>query len=63
VQERTPEAVAAPIVRLLESEELRKAMGRRGFERCGERFSIELYADRMNRYYTSLGSLYEIRRG
>lgn len=34
VRERTPEAMAAPIVKLLECEELRAAMGRRGLEHC-----------------------------
>jgi glycosyltransferase involved in cell wall biosynthesis len=40
VSERTPEALAAPLIRLLEDEAGRAAMGRRGYERCREEFEI-----------------------
>jgi glycosyltransferase involved in cell wall biosynthesis len=61
VRERTPEAFALPIVRLLENEEERAAMGHRGLERCRELFSIEVYGNRMQRYYEAFGE--PLRRG
>lgn len=40
VGERTPEAFAAPVIRLLENERLRAATGANAIERCRERFEI-----------------------
>jgi glycosyltransferase involved in cell wall biosynthesis len=54
VRERTPEAMAAPVIRLLQSEDLRRTMGQRALARCRALFSIEAYATRMSEYYCSL---------
>jgi glycosyltransferase involved in cell wall biosynthesis len=51
VRERTPAAFAAPILRLLECERLRHEMSEAALIRCHERFSIETYAARMERFY------------
>jgi glycosyltransferase involved in cell wall biosynthesis len=53
VRDRTPEAFAEPIIRLLECENLRAAMGRRARERCRSLFSIEVYGERMRQFYRS----------
>jgi glycosyltransferase involved in cell wall biosynthesis len=42
VRDRTPEAFAAPVIRLLEDEPLRAAMGAKAQERCRSRFEIDL---------------------
>jgi len=53
VRDRTPEAFAEPVIRLLECEDLRAAMGRRARERCHSLFSIEVYGERMRQFYRS----------
>jgi glycosyltransferase involved in cell wall biosynthesis len=53
VRERTPEAFAEPIIHLLDSEELRAAMGRRARERSCRLFSMDVYCEHMRQYYRS----------
>jgi glycosyltransferase involved in cell wall biosynthesis len=54
VRERTPEAFAAPVIHLLESENVRAAMARRALDRCRRLFSMDAYGERMREYYRSL---------
>lgn len=54
VRERTPEALAGPIIRLLQNEELRAGMGRRGLERCRENFEIGITIRSLEDFYVSL---------
>ena len=54
VKERNPEAFAAPIVELLENEELRRTMGERALERCRKLFSMEAYIGALEKYYRDL---------
>ena len=62
VRERTAEAFAAPIIRLLSDENLRRAMGRRGFERCAERFEIHKTIPLLEDYYVRLAGASETGR-
>jgi glycosyltransferase involved in cell wall biosynthesis len=54
VPERSPEALAEPIVRLLRDEELRAQMGNAGFERCTENFEVQKTIGQLEAYYESL---------
>ena len=54
VRERTPEAFAQPIVKLLRDERRREEIGRRGLERCRERFEIGGAVRRLEEYYGGL---------
>jgi glycosyltransferase involved in cell wall biosynthesis len=54
VRERTAEALAAPIIRLLMDGNLRDEMGRRGLERCRELFSLDRMIEEHEKYYSSL---------
>jgi glycosyltransferase involved in cell wall biosynthesis len=56
VTDRSPEAFAEPVIRLLESDELRSALGMRALELCRERFSIETYTQCMQNYYAAVAA-------
>lgn len=51
VRDRTPEAFAAPIIRMLNDESLRRTLARNGRERCHREFRIEHAANRLAEYY------------
>lgn len=51
VRDALPEAFAAPIIRLLEDEPLRRRMGRNGLDRCREEFELSQAARRLGQYY------------
>lgn len=53
VQDRTPTAVAAPIIRLLTNDALRIGMGRMGFERARTEFDISAAVKRLEDFYVS----------
>lgn len=53
VRDRTPEAVAAPIIRLLRDDVLRTRMGRTGLERGRTRFDIVAAVERLENFYIS----------
>jgi glycosyltransferase involved in cell wall biosynthesis len=54
VYDRTPEAFAEPLLRLLENEPLRQQMGERGFQRCAENFEIGKTIRSLEDFYSSL---------
>jgi len=54
VPERSPEAFAKPIIRLLRDEPLRTQMGQAGFERCTENFEVQKTIGQLEAYYESL---------
>ena len=54
VPERSPEALAEPIVRLLRDEERRAQMGNAGFDRCTENFEVQKTIGQLEAYYESL---------
>jgi glycosyltransferase involved in cell wall biosynthesis len=54
VPERSPEAFAKPIIRLLRDEPLRAKMGQAGFERCTENFEVQKTIGQLEAYYESL---------
>lgn len=54
VRERTPEAFARPLLQLLQDEERRREMGRRGFARCAEHFELGRSIVQLEQYYCSL---------
>lgn len=54
VRERTPEAVAAPIIALLRDPKSRIEMGQRGRQRCRELFEINTCIQQQEKYYLSL---------
>lgn len=54
VRSREPNEFAAAILRLLEDEGKRAEMGRRGQQRCRERFDLEGAVRRQEEYYRSL---------
>lgn len=54
VAERTGDALAAPMVRLLRDETLRREMGQRSWERCRDRFEMNHCIREFERYYRSL---------
>jgi glycosyltransferase involved in cell wall biosynthesis len=54
VRDRTPQAFAEAVTRLLRDPLLRASMGRRGMQRCRELFEIGLTIRRLEKYYDSL---------
>jgi glycosyltransferase involved in cell wall biosynthesis len=54
VRERTPEAFAAPIVRLLQNEDLRRKMGSNSLMRARGLFSMDGFVARLEQYYAQL---------
>jgi glycosyltransferase involved in cell wall biosynthesis len=54
VPERSPEAFANPIIRLLRDEPLRARMGDAGFVRCSELFEVKKTIGQLEDYYLSL---------
>lgn len=56
VRERTPEAYAAPIIRLLQNQDLRRKMGANSLMRARELFSMDGFVARLERYYVQLVS-------
>jgi glycosyltransferase involved in cell wall biosynthesis len=56
VRERSPEAFATPLVRLLEDEALRARMGQRGFERCRDNFEMAITIRSLEDFYLSLAA-------
>lgn len=54
VRSRDPGDLAAPIVRLLEDEDLRTRMGRAALDRCRRHFDIRDCIGRQERYYSAL---------
>jgi glycosyltransferase involved in cell wall biosynthesis len=54
VEERNPEALARPILRLLRNDAEREEMGRRGLERCAQHFEWGRTILSLEEYYTSL---------
>jgi glycosyltransferase involved in cell wall biosynthesis len=54
VRSRTPEAFAAPILRLLADESMRLRMGQAGLQRCLKEFDIAGAATRLADYYDGL---------
>lgn len=54
VRERTPEAFAAPIVRLLQNQDLRRKMGSSSLLRARELFSMDGFVVRLEQYYEQL---------
>jgi glycosyltransferase involved in cell wall biosynthesis len=54
VGERTPEAFAAPVIRLLEDEPFRISMGQRAMERCRERFELDLTIRKLEDYFRQI---------
>jgi len=51
VRERTPEAFAAPLIRLLQDEPLRAALGQRGLERARRDFDMTAAVRRLEEFY------------
>lgn len=51
VRERTPQAFAQPIIRLLQDEDLRQKMASAGLERCRREFDIAAAAKRLEQFY------------
>jgi glycosyltransferase involved in cell wall biosynthesis len=54
VPERTPEAFAQPLIELLRNEEMRAAMGAKGFERCRELFEVGKTIGQLEQLYEKL---------
>jgi glycosyltransferase involved in cell wall biosynthesis len=54
VPERSPEAFAQPIIRLLRDEPLRAKMGDAGFVRCSELFEVQKTIGQLEDYYRAL---------
>lgn len=54
VRERSPEAFAAPIIRLLQNEELRRQMASNSLQRARELFSMDGFVLRLEQYYERL---------
>jgi L-malate glycosyltransferase len=54
VKDRRPEAFAAPIILLLQNDEIRHTMGQRALDRCRRHFSMEAYISRLETYYREL---------
>jgi glycosyltransferase involved in cell wall biosynthesis len=54
VRARTSEAFAAPLIQLLENEDLMRKMGQRGLERCTEHFEIGKTIRSLEDFYFSL---------
>ena len=51
IRERTPEAVAAPIIGLIKDDTLRRRMGRMGLERGRTRFDMAAAVERLQNFY------------
>ena len=51
VRVRTAEAFAAPVIRLLQEEGLRSAMGQRGLERARAEFDLAAAVERLEKFY------------
>ena len=62
VKELTPEAFAAPILRLLQDEELRNRMGHMGLQRCRREFDLGHAAERLSQYYEWLLRMPAVRQ-
>jgi glycosyltransferase involved in cell wall biosynthesis len=54
VRDRTPEAFAAPIMRLLRDDGMRARFGQAGFERCRRMFDIGVAVEKTANYYEAL---------
>jgi L-malate glycosyltransferase len=54
VSERSPEAFAEPLIKLLRDEELRAKMGDKGFQRCVENFEVGKTIGQLEEFYESL---------
>lgn len=54
VRERTPEAIAQPILQLLSDEDRRRRMGAAGFARCAENFELGKTIRNLEDYYAEL---------
>jgi glycosyltransferase involved in cell wall biosynthesis len=54
VPDRTPEAMAQPIIELLRNEELRARMGDAGFRRCKELFAVDKTIGQLEQLYERL---------
>ena len=54
VRERTPEAFAEPLIRLLRNEDLRLQMGLAGLRRCTEYFEVGKTINQLEQFYCSL---------
>jgi glycosyltransferase involved in cell wall biosynthesis len=54
VRDRTPEAFAQPLLRLLRNEDERREMGSKAFARCAEHFELGRTIVRLEQYYLSL---------
>ena len=61
VGERTPEAFAAPIVRLLQNEDLRRKMGSNALMRARGLFSMDGFVVRLEQYYEQLTARFQGR--
>ncbi len=56
VRERTPEAFAAPIIGLLQNEDLRRNMGAQSLMRAKALFSMDSFIVRLEQYYDQLAN-------
>jgi glycosyltransferase involved in cell wall biosynthesis len=56
VRERTPEALAKPLIHLLRNEDLRLQMGLAGFQRCTEYFEVSKTIRQLEQFYDSLAT-------
>ncbi len=54
VSERSQEAFAKPLVDLLRNQELRGAMGAKGFQRCAENFEVGKTIEQLEEFYEDL---------
>ena len=57
VRERTPEAFAAPVLRLLRDDAMRKRFGQAGLERCRRMFDVSVAVENTQTYYENLISV------
>ena len=58
VRERTPEAFAAPILRLLRDDGMRTRFGQAGLERCRRMFDVSVAVENTQTYYEKLVSAF-----
>ena len=54
VADRSPEAFAKPLIKLLRDEDLRAGMGERGFQRCVDYFEVGKTIGQLEEFYESL---------
>lgn len=54
VADRSPEAFAKPLIKLLRDEELRAGMGEKGFQRCVDYFEVGKTIGQLEEFYESL---------